>query len=147
MALKVYAYGFENYWRDGQNRFDFVITWIIDFLLEWRMDPLPSSGKNVEVDKAPNACQAIPRLCCNFLNAVAKFDAILWDHILCLMYLLLGWCTENSYLLFNFNDYPNGMVTLFNLVVMGNWQVWMQVRVGPTVESSRKSGRLWGGIK
>ncbi|RYR43366.1 hypothetical protein Ahy_A08g039791 isoform F [Arachis hypogaea] len=126
MALKVYAYGFENYWRDGQNRFDFVITWIIDFLLEWRMDPLPSSGKNVEVDKAPNACQAIPRLCCNFLNAVAKFDAILWDHILCLMYLLLGWCTENSYLLFNFNDYPNGMVTLFNLVVMGNWQVWMQ---------------------
>ncbi|RYQ97448.1 hypothetical protein Ahy_B08g093496 isoform H [Arachis hypogaea] len=29
MALKVYAYGFENYWRDGQNRFDFVITWII----------------------------------------------------------------------------------------------------------------------
>ncbi|KAK2980341.1 hypothetical protein RJ640_012211 [Escallonia rubra] len=31
-----------------------------------------------------------------------------------------------SYLLFNFNDYPNGMVTLFNLLVMGNWQVWMQ---------------------
>ncbi|KAL8088186.1 hypothetical protein AgCh_038101 [Apium graveolens] len=29
MALKVYAYGFENYWRDGQNRFDFVITWVI----------------------------------------------------------------------------------------------------------------------
>ncbi|XP_010260191.1 PREDICTED: two pore calcium channel protein 1B-like [Nelumbo nucifera] len=33
---------------------------------------------------------------------------------------------ENDYLLFNFNDYPNGMVTLFNLLVMGNWQVWMQ---------------------
>lgn len=32
-----------------------------------------------------------------------------------------------SYLLFNFNDYPSGMVTLFNLLVMGNWQVWMQV--------------------
>lgn len=32
-----------------------------------------------------------------------------------------------SYLLFNFNDYPNGMVTLFNLLVMGNWQVWMEV--------------------
>ncbi|GAA0161530.1 ion channel [Lithospermum erythrorhizon] len=29
MALKVYACGFENYWRDGQNRFDFVITWVI----------------------------------------------------------------------------------------------------------------------
>ncbi|KAK1326012.1 Two pore calcium channel protein 1A [Acorus calamus] len=34
--------------------------------------------------------------------------------------------SENEYLLFNFNDYPNGMVTLFNLLVMGNWQVWMQ---------------------
>ena len=31
-----------------------------------------------------------------------------------------------SYLLFNFNDYPSGMVTLFNLLVMGNWQVWME---------------------
>ncbi|GFP78768.1 two pore calcium channel protein 1a [Phtheirospermum japonicum] len=29
MALKVYSYGFLNYWRDGQNRFDFVITWVI----------------------------------------------------------------------------------------------------------------------
>ncbi|KAF9610925.1 hypothetical protein IFM89_025735 [Coptis chinensis] len=35
--------------------------------------------------------------------------------------------SDNDYLLFNFNDYPNGMVTLFNLLVMGNWQVWMQV--------------------
>ncbi|KAI7741461.1 hypothetical protein M8C21_008541 [Ambrosia artemisiifolia] len=33
---------------------------------------------------------------------------------------------NNDYLLFNFNDYPNGMVTLFNLLVMGNWQIWMQ---------------------
>lgn len=29
MALKVYSFGFENYWSDGQNRFDFLITWII----------------------------------------------------------------------------------------------------------------------
>ena len=29
MALKIYAYGFVNYWRDGQNRFDFVITCVI----------------------------------------------------------------------------------------------------------------------
>nr|GMD36826.1 two pore calcium channel protein 1B [Ipomoea batatas] len=29
MALKIYTYGFENYWRIGQNRFDFVITWVI----------------------------------------------------------------------------------------------------------------------
>lgn len=29
MALKIYSYGFENYWRDGQNRFDFLVTWVI----------------------------------------------------------------------------------------------------------------------
>ncbi|XP_021899922.1 two pore calcium channel protein 1 [Carica papaya] len=29
MVLKIYSFGFENYWRDGQNRFDFVVTWII----------------------------------------------------------------------------------------------------------------------
>ncbi|XP_028056132.1 uncharacterized protein LOC114260248 [Camellia sinensis] len=34
---------------------------------------------------------------------------------------------KNDYVLFNFNDYPNGMVTLFNLLVMGNWHIWMQV--------------------
>ncbi|XP_028063812.1 two pore calcium channel protein 1B-like [Camellia sinensis] len=28
--------------------------------------------------------------------------------------------SDNDYLLFNFNDYPNGMVTLFNLLIMGN---------------------------
>ncbi|ONK60100.1 uncharacterized protein A4U43_C08F14180 [Asparagus officinalis] len=33
---------------------------------------------------------------------------------------------DDDYLLFNFNDYPSGMVTLFNLLVLGNWQVWMQ---------------------
>eukprot|EP01018_Ginkgo_biloba_P023694 Gb_23811 [translate_table: standard] len=33
---------------------------------------------------------------------------------------------EDDYLLFNFNDYPSGMVTLFNLVIMGNWQNWME---------------------
>ncbi|GJW79281.1 two pore calcium channel protein 1 isoform X2 [Tanacetum coccineum] len=29
MALKVYTYGFENYWKDSQNRFDFIVTWVI----------------------------------------------------------------------------------------------------------------------
>ncbi|KAL6561512.1 mitochondrial thiamine pyrophosphate transporter [Orobanche minor] len=32
MALKVYSYGFVNYWRDGQNRFDFVVTLVIELL-------------------------------------------------------------------------------------------------------------------
>ncbi|XP_028096303.1 two pore calcium channel protein 1A-like isoform X1 [Camellia sinensis] len=35
--------------------------------------------------------------------------------------------SDNDYLLFNFKDYQNGMVTLFNLLIMGNWQAWMQV--------------------
>ncbi|KAL3701106.1 hypothetical protein R1sor_019128 [Riccia sorocarpa] len=35
---------------------------------------------------------------------------------------------ENDYMVFNFNDYGSGMVTLFNVLVMGNWQVWMEVR-------------------
>lgn len=29
MLLKIYAYGFENYWGDGQNRFDFIVTLVI----------------------------------------------------------------------------------------------------------------------
>ncbi|CAN4104974.1 unnamed protein product [Withania somnifera] len=42
----------------------------------------------------------------------------------------------NDYLLFNFNDYPNGMVTLFNLLVMGIWP--------PVMESYKKlTGTSW----
>lgn len=33
---------------------------------------------------------------------------------------------ENDYLLQNFNDFASGMVTLFDLLIMGNWQVWME---------------------
>lgn len=33
---------------------------------------------------------------------------------------------ENDYLVHNFNDYPTGMVTLFELLVMGNWQIWLE---------------------
>lgn len=32
---------------------------------------------------------------------------------------------ENDYLLQNFNDFASGMVTLFDLLIMGNWQIWM----------------------
>jgi hypothetical protein len=32
-----------------------------------------------------------------------------------------------SYLLQNFNDFASGMVTLFDLLIMGNWQIWMDV--------------------
>jgi len=35
--------------------------------------------------------------------------------------------TENSYLVFNFNDYPNGIVTLFNFLVTATWDEVMTV--------------------
>ncbi|KAG4978391.1 hypothetical protein JHK86_037865 [Glycine max] len=85
MVLKIYAFGFENYWRDGQNRFDFIVTVIIaigetvtfavpdddlpfisngeciylKMLLHIAFpvplqDSLPSSCKNVEINKDPN---------------------------------------------------------------------------------------------
>ncbi|EXB37993.1 Two pore calcium channel protein 1A [Morus notabilis] len=191
MALKIYAYGFENYWRDGQNQFDFLIAWIIVIgetvtfaspqgsILsngEWyeTVDSIPSSCKNVAIDKAADVCPALQSLHSNILNSHTEFDAISRDTILRPVYVLLSWCAgkiycsldllalgatvtassnfitlfwkifggmvnagnpkleatglaDDVYLLLNFNDYPNGMVTLFNLLVMGNWQVWMQV--------------------
>ncbi|AQK97314.1 Two pore calcium channel protein 1 [Zea mays] len=81
MALKIFSLGFGAYWMEGQNKFDFVITWTI-FIGETLTFAFPST----------------------------------------LPFLSNGEC----YLLFNFNDYPSGMVTLFNLLVMGNWQVWME---------------------
>lgn len=56
-------------------------------------DSLPSSCKNVEINKDPNVCQAIPSLCGNFLDSHTKFDAIPRDHILYLVYLLFNWST------------------------------------------------------
>lgn len=46
---------------------------------------------------------------------------------------------ENDYLVHNFNDYPTGMVTLFELLVMGNWQVWLESFV-------TLSGSWWASI-
>ncbi|GMY10102.1 two pore calcium channel protein 1-like [Fagus crenata] len=52
MALKVYSFGFENYWRDGQNRFDFMVTWIIgkerQIRERLRMAPEKTDSRNLE---------------------------------------------------------------------------------------------------
>lgn len=32
-----------------------------------------------------------------------------------------------SYYVKNFNDFPSGMVVLFDLLITGNWHVWMDV--------------------
>ncbi|XP_042433296.1 two pore calcium channel protein 1 [Zingiber officinale] len=159
MALKIFSFGFDAYWMDGQNQFDFVITWTIvigetltfaspstfPFLLngEWirylliaRMLRLLRLLQHVKQYKA---------YVTTFLTLIPSLMPYLGT-IFCVLciYCSLGVqlfggivnagntelastdLSDSDYLLFNFNDYPNGMVTLFNLLVMGNWQVWMQ---------------------
>ncbi|KAG6386942.1 hypothetical protein SASPL_152123 [Salvia splendens] len=188
VALKVYSFGFVNYWRDGQNRFDFVITWVIvigetatylspsgqtflsngewiRYLLIARMLRLIRLLMHVKQYRAFVATflTLIPSLmpylgiifctlCIYCSVGVQVFGGIVNDGnpnlsktdlqdnelevSVCVCPLDVSLyplrltssvpLTRFSYLLFNFNDYPNGMVTLFNLLVMGNWQVWMQ---------------------
>ncbi|KAK9027519.1 hypothetical protein V6N11_067352 [Hibiscus sabdariffa] len=186
MALKVYSFGFANYWREGQNQFDFLITWIIvigetitfatphglssfsngewiRYLLLARMLRLIRLLMHVQSYRAfvatfltllPSLMPYLGTIFCvlciyctigvqffgGLVNAGNQSLAAteLTDNegmlgylsvaIACfkLNYFAVTSLDKISYLLFNFNDYPNGMVTLFNLLVMGNWQVWMQ---------------------
>ncbi|CDP14785.1 unnamed protein product [Coffea canephora] len=165
MLLKIYAYGFENYWRDGQNRFDFIVTLVIvvgetaTFVAPNRLTFL-SNGEWIRYLLILRMLRLI-RLLMNvpqyrafvatFLTLIPSLMPYLGT-IFCVMciYCSIGVqvfggivnagnpklestdLADNNYLLFNFNDYPNGMVTLFNLLVMGNWQVWMQSYVDLT---------------
>ncbi|KAH9744011.1 Two pore calcium channel protein 1 [Citrus sinensis] len=171
MALKIYSYGFENYWRDGQNRFDFLVTWVIDDFYTFAVigetitlaspngQTFLSNGEWIRYLLLARMLRLIRLLMhvqqyrgfvATFLTLIPSLMPYLGT-IFCVqcIYCSLGvqifggivnagnakleetdladdeypYC----YLLFNFNDYPNGMVTLFNLLVMGNWQVWMQV--------------------
>ncbi|KAL5571175.1 hypothetical protein UlMin_020772 [Ulmus minor] len=159
MALKVYSYGFANYWRDGQNRFDFVITWIIvigetitfaspqglTFLSngEWiRYLLLARLLRLVRILMHVQRYRAFIATFLTLIPSLMPYLGIIFC-VLC-MYCSLGVqifggivnagnatldatdLADHDYLLFNFNDYPTGMVTLFNLLLMGNWQVWMQ---------------------
>nr|KJB31686.1 hypothetical protein B456_005G201400 [Gossypium raimondii] len=166
MALKVYSFGFENYWRDGQNRFDFLITWIIvigetvtfaspdEFYFfsngEWIRYLL--LARLLRLIRLLMHVRSYRAFVATFLTLIPSLMPYLGT-IFCVLciYCSIGVqifggivnagnpaleATELTddeypflsflYLLFNFNDYPNGMVTLFNLLVMGNWQVWMQ---------------------
>ncbi|GAB4859586.1 mitochondrial thiamine pyrophosphate transporter [Ancistrocladus abbreviatus] len=159
MALKVYAYGFVNYWRDGQNRFDFIITLVIVIgetvtLASPSGSTFLSNGEWIRYLILARVLRLIRLLMrvksyrafiATFLTLIPSLMPYLGT-IFCVMciYCSLGVqifggivsagnpylegtdLAENGYLLFNFNDYPNGMVTLFNLLVMGNWQAWMQ---------------------
>ncbi|KAK6241690.1 hypothetical protein QUC31_014655 [Theobroma cacao] len=159
MALKVYAFGFENYWRDGQNRFDFLITWIIvigetitfatpdglDFFSNGEWIRYLLLARMLRLIRLLMHVRSYRAFVATFLTLIPSLMPYLGT-IFCVLciYCSLGIqifggivnagnsnldgtdLSDDDYLLFNFNDYPNGMVTLFNLLVMGNWQVWMQ---------------------
>ncbi|XP_078168140.1 two-pore channel 1 isoform X2 [Carex rostrata] len=162
MALKIFSLGFDAYWMEGQNRFDFIITWTI-FIGETLTFAFPSklsflsNGEWIRYLLIARMLRLIRLLLqvkrfrafvATFLNLIPSLAPYL-GMIFCVLcfYCSLGLqlfggivnsqnpklqdteLYDNDYVLFNFNDYPNGMVTLFNLVVMGNWQVWMEVLV------------------
>ncbi|KAK4749796.1 hypothetical protein SAY87_027245 [Trapa incisa] len=159
MALKVYSFGFENYWRDGQNRFDFLITWVIvigetltfvapnglDFLSngEWiRYLLLARMFRLIRLLMYVQRYRAFIATFLTLIPSLIPYLGIIFC-ILCI-YCSLGEqifggivnagssklnstaLYDDGYMLFNFNDYPNGMVTLFCLMVMNNWQDWMK---------------------
>ncbi|MCL7033646.1 hypothetical protein MKW94_023670 [Papaver nudicaule] len=158
MALKVFSYGFENYWTEGQNRFDFVVTWII-VIGETATFAFPdvaflSNGEWIRYLLIARMLRLI-RLLTHveryraFISTFLTLIPTLMPYLGTIFCILCMYCTlglqlfggivnsgnpkletselySSDYLLFNFNDYPSGMVTLFNLLVMGNWQVWMQ---------------------
>ncbi|GAV70418.1 Ion_trans domain-containing protein/EF_hand_5 domain-containing protein [Cephalotus follicularis] len=159
MALKVYSFGFENYWRDGENRFDFLVTWIIvigetlTFVSPFRLTFL-SNGEWIRYLLLARMLRLIRLLmhiqrCRAFIATFLTLIPSLMPYLGTIFCVLCIYCSlgiqlfggivnagnaklkdtdlyEDDYLLFNFNDYPNGMVTLFNLLVMGNWHIWMQ---------------------
>ncbi|XP_042518900.1 two pore calcium channel protein 1A isoform X2 [Macadamia integrifolia] len=159
MALKIYALGFHNYWLEGQNRFDFIVTWIIvvgetaTFFSPHGL-PFLSNGEWIRYLLIARLLRLIRLLmhvkrCRAFVATFLSLIPSLMPYLGTIFCVLCIYCSlglqifggivnsgntnlegtdlyENDYLLFNFNDYPNGMVTLFNLLVMNNWQVWME---------------------
>ncbi|KAG0491078.1 hypothetical protein HPP92_007941 [Vanilla planifolia] len=159
MALKIFTFGFSAYWMDGQNRFDFVVTWIIvigeamTFFFSSEL-PFLSNGEWIRYLLIARMLRLIRLLLRvqRYRAFVATFLTLipsLMPYLGIIFCVLCIYCSAgvqlfggivnaenarlettdlygNDYLLFNFNDYPNGMVTLFNLLVMGNWQIWMQ---------------------
>ncbi|KAK9089272.1 hypothetical protein Scep_028354 [Stephania cephalantha] len=159
LLLKIYAYGFENYWREGQNRFDFIVTLIIVIgetttFVSPRGLTFLSNGEWIRYLLIARMLRLIRLLMHvkRYRAFVATFLTLipsLMPYLGTIFCVLCIYCSlgvqifggivnpgnpklkgselyDNDYLLFNFNDYPNGMVTLFNLLTMSNWQVWMQ---------------------
>ncbi|XP_074302314.1 two pore calcium channel protein 1B-like isoform X2 [Silene latifolia] len=159
MGLKIYASGFLNYWRDGQNRFDFIITCVIvigetatfvspdgqTFLSNGEWIRYLILARVLRLIRLLMRVKRYRAFVATFLTLLPSLMPYLGT-IFCVMciYSSLGVqlfggivnagnpllegndLAENDYFLFNFNDYPNAMVTTFNLLVTGNWQAWMQ---------------------
>ncbi|KAJ1284774.1 hypothetical protein BS78_03G230800 [Paspalum vaginatum] len=159
MALKIFSLGFGAYWMEGQNKFDFVITWTI-FIGETLTFAFPSTlpflsngewirylllGRMLRLTRILLQVQRFRAFVATFFTLISS----LLPYLGIVFCILCVYCSiglqifggivyagnpkleetdlfGNDYLLFNFNDYPSGMVTLFNLLVMGNWQVWME---------------------
>lgn len=159
MALKIFSLGFGAYWMEGQNKFDFVITWTIfigetlTFIFPSKL-PFLSNGEWIRYLLLGRMLR-LTRILLQvrrFRAFVATFFTLmssLLPYLGIVFCILCVYCSiglqifggivfagnpklketdlfSNDYLLFNLNDYPSGMVTLFNLLVMGNWQVWME---------------------
>ncbi|XP_020398283.1 two pore calcium channel protein 1 isoform X1 [Zea mays] len=159
MALKIFSLGFGAYWMEGQNKFDFVITWTI-FIGETLTFAFPSTlpflsngewirylllGRMLRLTRILLQIRRFRAFVATFFTLMSSLLPYLGT-VFCILcvYCSIGLqffggivyagnlkleetdLFGNDYLLFNFNDYPSGMVTLFNLLVMGNWQVWME---------------------
>ncbi|PWA53764.1 ion transport domain-containing protein [Artemisia annua] len=169
MALKIYTYGFENYWKDSQNRFDFIVTWVIvigetatfvspaelTFIANGEWIRYLLIARMLRLIRLLMHYKKYRAFVATFLTLIPSLMPYLGT-VFCVMciYCTLGIqvfggivnagnsdlpnteMVDSDYLLFNFNDYPNGMVTLFNLIVLGNWQAWME-------DYAKLTGTVW----
>uniref|UniRef100_A0A0D3ESH0 Two pore calcium channel protein 1 n=1 Tax=Oryza barthii TaxID=65489 RepID=A0A0D3ESH0_9ORYZ len=104
MALKIFSLGFGAYWMEGQNKFDFVLTWTI-FIGETLTFAFPSklsflsNGEWIRYLLLGRMLRLTRILLQIFGGIVYAGNPTLEETDL----------FSNDYLLFNFNDYPSGM--------------------------------------
>jgi two pore calcium channel protein len=158
MLLKVVVYGFHNYWRSAQNRFDFIIT-VTVVIAETLTNTLPSKinlfeneewirylliARLLRLTRLLVLMERYQVMVTTFLKLIPSLMPYL-GITFCLM---CFFCTlgvqlfggiihdgnprlpgsaiaENDYYVKNFNDFPSGMVVLFDLLITGNWHIWM----------------------
>eukprot|EP00246_Nothoceros_aenigmaticus_P009161 TRINITY_DN244_c0_g1_i5.p1 TRINITY_DN244_c0_g1~~TRINITY_DN244_c0_g1_i5.p1 ORF type:complete len:306 (-),score=48.62 TRINITY_DN244_c0_g1_i5:112-996(-) len=156
MLLKVSVYGFTTYWRDYQNRFDFVVTVVVAVAETLTLFDLPVFSnlewirylliaRLLRLTRLLMLSERYRVVVATFLKLIPSLSPYL-GVIFCVMgvYCSLGlqifgglvyednpvlretsiW--ENDYMDKNFNDYASGMVLLFDLMILGNWQIWME---------------------